>query len=340
MTNGQTITRIDGSGSAYDDTQVQADLTQVEADIQALQTSKMDAFNVPTIVNSEQLLKFGNLRCLRQHPDNSILFTTSSSAITLRAPPDSNKQDNLTVTSPLTLVGSTMDFNRNSTTNGIDLGSNVLHAGNIIASQVECNILSGQCVTNLQNTFATVAEVAAKEPAFVCTSDLQKTLNIQNTTVELGISSALENRIAAAETDASNAEPAFQTTSDLVKTLNLQTATIELGLSSAFLASLNQFHCAGAVEYDTNTSSFNILADKGRYSFTLTYVSAGLYDITFATAHPDSAFVVNISTQHNDHFFRRYQSSGNGFNSAGFRIYIRTRTNVAIDVPFCFSVLA
>ena len=139
---------------------------------------------------------------------------------------ETSKQDVMSATAPIQIQNNTI---------GIDL----INLGDITAGNVTCSGIFGGAQAQLSGVFATKAENALKEPSFLTTSDLQKILNVQdpyNPTIQLGISSTFETRVATAEANISIKEPAFVSTSDLQKTLNVQNTTIELGISSTLEA--------------------------------------------------------------------------------------------------------
>ena len=74
---------------------------------------------------------------------------------------ETSKQDVLSVTAPIQLQNDTI---------GIDL----TNLGDFTAANITCTGLFGGVQAQLSGVFATKAENAAREPAFVTTSDLQK----------------------------------------------------------------------------------------------------------------------------------------------------------------------
>jgi hypothetical protein len=335
VTDGSTLTRIDGSGAVEaditalqatdaslqtqitsNDASMSSNFATLGADVVALTSSKQDTIAALSVVNTTQLLKNNIMRPLKQASDNSILITDMGTQVQLRVPPDTDKQNVITASLPLVLSNDTLSIDLTSkqdvmsatapiqiqnNTIGIDLG-NMGHitCGNITGSTVTCNSLYGGVINQLTAQFVSSEQLYSREPAFNTSADLVKTLNIPQASMVLGLSNAFLNRIAATE--------------------------------------LSPFHAAGAVDASSGTPV--ILASKGRYGFTVSYGAVGVYDINFNTNHPDSAFIINISSQQNDHFFRQHNSVSNGFVNTGFRIYLTTRSNVSVDVPFCFSVIA
>lgn len=162
-------------------------------------------------------------------------------------------------------------------------------------------------------------------------------------TIYGGAVTQIQNECDARITNA-NLEPAFTVDSTLDK-YETTPGLVELGLSQSILARLAAleakvpvFWCAGSVDCSSGTPV--ILSSLGRYPFTITYRTTGQYEINFGTNTPSNNYSVQISSQQNDHFYRRHNSVSTGHVNTGFRIYLRTRTNADIDVPFSFHVLA
>ena len=106
------------------------------------------------------------------------------------------KQDQLSVSAPITLANDTL---------GLDLSSTHVQCSQLTAQyDVNCGDLTASALYGGAAIAVQVAidtAVATKEPVFQTTSDLAKGVNFGTTppTIELGISSALESRIASVE---------------------------------------------------------------------------------------------------------------------------------------------
>ena len=106
------------------------------------------------------------------------------------------KQDQLSVSAPITLANDTL---------GLDLSSTHVQCSQLTAQyDVNCGDLTASALYGGAAIAVQVAidtAVATKEPAFQTTADLAKGFNLGTSppTIELGISSALESRIASVE---------------------------------------------------------------------------------------------------------------------------------------------
>jgi hypothetical protein len=295
---------------------IEADIEVLEADVSLLQTSKQPAIIKGAAAGTIQILDSNNfLRPI--WGAGNVVVLDQGHKVMIGVNSDSSKQDNLTVSAPLSLNADNLSIDMSSKQDTLTVAAPLEIAGDVISvneagfghiqcthltasADITCAALYGGVINQLNAQFVSSEQLYSREPAFNTSQDLVKTLNIPQASMVLGLSNTFLNRIAAAE--------------------------------------LSPFHCAGAVDASNGTPV--ILTSKGRYGFTVTNGAVGVYDINFNTNHPDAAFVIQISSQQNDHFIRMHNNVSMGFVNTGFRCYLTTRSNVAIDVPFCFSVIA
>ena len=110
-------------------------------------------------------------------------------------------------------------------------------------------------------------------------------------------------------------------------------------LSGGALLQINPFHVAGRIAYSAVQSS------KGRYGFTVTKLSTGIFQINFNTAHPDGANFIALASgeawQGSCWNIVNYANTGAFANTSTRTIWVVRDSNLTeVNGAFDFAVLA
>jgi len=192
---------------------------------------------------------------------------------------------------------------------------------------------------------------AIYEPVFDAISPIQKGINLGNGHWELKLASNLgeinTDNIFAADITGDTIYASVQVNTNIIDTNGAQQVTVNSDLTvngslvvlgSLSVPSVTPFHCAGLV-----SSTGTIIKSKGIYSFTVTKVGTGIYDITFGAAHPDGSNYVVTTDAYSDSAWGSYVDSHfQRTSSTVVRITTRTTSSTGgkIDSEFTFCVLA